>query len=327
MTLTSRLITIGLLNLGNLVAQSAPKARNVTITEYPLPADSGPYGITPGPDGALWFTGDTFDASNKIGRITTTGVVTQFSAPPAGVGGAISWALDGNLWFVLNYGNSNIGKITPQGNVTGYETLSGNNVIAIITGPDGALWMTENGNQIGRMTTTGVAKNEYSVPTNPQFLTLGPDGAIWFTGNRPDMIGRITRAGVVTTYPLPDGSQPRGITPGPDGALWFTEFDANSGNKIGRITTTGAIKTYPLPALTLSQPEAITWALDGGLWFTASTPGTGAGDKIGRISAASGVVTAYQIPTANAGAHAITIGLDGALWFTEHDGNAIGHIQ
>jgi len=41
------------------------------FSEYPTPsASSGPYGITAGPDGALWFT-ESF--SNMIGRATTSG--------------------------------------------------------------------------------------------------------------------------------------------------------------------------------------------------------------------------------------------------------------
>ncbi|MGH7047975.1 MAG: virginiamycin B lyase family protein [Stellaceae bacterium] len=40
-----------------------------TVTEYPLPTpNSGPYAITAGPDGAMWFTEAD---SGKIGRITT----------------------------------------------------------------------------------------------------------------------------------------------------------------------------------------------------------------------------------------------------------------
>jgi streptogramin lyase len=42
------------------------------ITEFTIPtANSGPNGITAGPDGALWFTEA---AANKIGRITTAGL-------------------------------------------------------------------------------------------------------------------------------------------------------------------------------------------------------------------------------------------------------------
>ena len=46
------------------------------VSEFPVPsAMSGPVAIVPGPDGALWFTELT---ANKIGRITTAGVVTEY---------------------------------------------------------------------------------------------------------------------------------------------------------------------------------------------------------------------------------------------------------
>ena len=54
----------------------------VTISEYAIPtAMAGVSDITAGPDGALWFT--EFGPS-KIGRITTTGVITEYvvSLPP-----------------------------------------------------------------------------------------------------------------------------------------------------------------------------------------------------------------------------------------------------
>jgi virginiamycin B lyase len=43
------------------------------LTEYTIPTPGGqPTSITAGPDGALWFTES---GSNKIGRITTAGVI------------------------------------------------------------------------------------------------------------------------------------------------------------------------------------------------------------------------------------------------------------
>src|ERR1700733_9521956 len=45
------------------------------FTEFPVPtSESGPGGITAGPDGNLWFT--EFQAS-KVARITTAGVITE----------------------------------------------------------------------------------------------------------------------------------------------------------------------------------------------------------------------------------------------------------
>ena len=51
--------------------------------DYRVPDPNGqqpPGGITAGPDGALWFTEQT---ANKIGRITTAGVITEFPIPTA----------------------------------------------------------------------------------------------------------------------------------------------------------------------------------------------------------------------------------------------------
>src|SRR5579859_4941610 len=73
----------------------------VTITEFPIPAPppGGPYGITSGPDGNLWF-----DDEDNIGRITPAGAITQFLLPPptfaaAQVAYDITAGPDGNLWF------------------------------------------------------------------------------------------------------------------------------------------------------------------------------------------------------------------------------------
>jgi virginiamycin B lyase len=47
------------------------------FSEFTLPAGSRPSAITTGPDGALWFT----YARGKVGRMTTTGAVTEFTIP------------------------------------------------------------------------------------------------------------------------------------------------------------------------------------------------------------------------------------------------------
>jgi hypothetical protein len=86
-----------------------------------LAAGRGPVGITPGPDGNLWFT--ELDG-NAIGRITPQGVVTEFStglSPGAGPGD-ITRGPDGNLWFTETAGER-IGRITPQGAITEFSGL------------------------------------------------------------------------------------------------------------------------------------------------------------------------------------------------------------
>lgn len=97
--------------------QYANKIAKVTpagiITEYPVSAPGSPDTfafITPGPDGALWFTGQ---AGNQVGRITTDGVVTLFGVPTANSSPAsITTGPDGRIWF------SEIAKVGAIGGLT-----------------------------------------------------------------------------------------------------------------------------------------------------------------------------------------------------------------
>jgi virginiamycin B lyase len=90
------------------------------IAEFALPdPDAQPLGITTGPDGALWFTeascvrksGSRCVIGNKIGRITTSGQVSEFAIPSDGSGPhSITAGPDGALWFTEYYG-SRIGRL------------------------------------------------------------------------------------------------------------------------------------------------------------------------------------------------------------------------
>jgi hypothetical protein len=171
----------------------------------------------------------------------------------------------------------------------------------ITTGPDGALWFTDGGVRIGRMTTAG-AVTVYAIPTPtgaPYGITTGPDGALWFTEPGSSKIGRISTNGMITEFSLAFDSSPVGITTGPDGALWFTESNSN---KIGRITTSGVITEYAVSG----NPQSIMTGPDGALWFTEVA------GRIGRIST-SGEVNEYPV---GFNPIAITAGPDGTIWFS-----------
>jgi len=98
-------------------AATSPVAAQA-ITEYPIPtANSYPFSITAGPDGALWFTEN---AANKIGRITTGGVVTEYPIPTANASPTdIAAGSDGALWFTES-GAYKIGRISTSGVITEY---------------------------------------------------------------------------------------------------------------------------------------------------------------------------------------------------------------
>ena len=197
-----------------------------------------PHSITTGSDGALWFTNT---GNTSIGRITTNGVVSNYTGP--GITGpyGITTGPDGALWFT-NIGQHSIGRITTSGVVTDFTGTGIAWPWDITAGPDGALWFTNyRNNSIGRITTSGVVTNYTGTGIDmPEGITTGPDGALWFTNTGNSSIGRITTSGVVTNYTSGSVTDPTSITAGPDGALWFT-----NGDSIGRITAVPSASVSP----------------------------------------------------------------------------------
>lgn len=286
----------------------------------------GAAGVTAGPDGAMWFSGN-----GKIARITMAGVVTVFPIPtPNDVSASITAGPDGALWFTeynLNSGTSfaKIGRVTTSGAFTEYPLPNPDSIpFAIAPGSDGALWFIELGaTNIGRITTAG-AITEYPLPQSAVTYGLlgmapGPDGAMWLTEYYGgDNIARMTMDGVFTnTYTVLKNvnSGSSGIALGPDGALWFADQNA----KIGRITTSGAITLFPLSSAT-DAPFGIAAGPDGALWYTNYL------GQIGRITTSGTVTQETATPTSTVNyPGAIAAGPDGAMWFTE-SGGKVGRI-
>jgi virginiamycin B lyase len=299
------------------------------IDEFPLlnpcpPAPSGgscePGGITAGPDGALWFTEEN---GNRIGRITTGGAITEFTAGlSSGAKPVEITPGPGGLWFSES-GANNVGLITTAGSITEFPV--GATTDGIAAGPDGNVWFTEpTQNRVGKITPGGSVShyNLASCPCEPGDITQGPpgDSRMWFTeglGNRVRAINPFASnpASSIQTYDLPSGgSDPSGITASA-GALWFAEF---GGNRIGRLSTTGALTEFPAGS---GQPSGITTGSDGALWFTQTSA-----NKIGRMTASGSLTNEFVLPGLNSQPGSITGGPDGALWFTELVGNKIGRI-
>jgi streptogramin lyase len=279
------------------------------ITEYPLlSSNSEPHGITAGPDGNLWFADR---GTSKIGKITTSGTVTEYSLPSGSEPWGITAGSDKNLWFTDN-ATSKIGRITTSGTITEYSLPGGSRPEGVAAGSDGNLWFTE-ASKIGKITTAG-AVTEYPVAsfTHPGAIAAGPDTNLWFAGG--NKIGKITTSGTVTEYTGAPLSDLRGIVAGPDGNLWFTDY---SNRTIGKITTSGAITEYSLSLL--SRPQGITSGPDGNLWYTDY-----GASKIGTITTL-GTITEYSLPSGSE-PWGITAGPGKSLWFTDNATSKIGTI-
>jgi streptogramin lyase len=306
-TIASLLATIGFILL-----PVAAQATGTAITEYNIPtAGCTAQDITTGADGNLWFTEQI---GGRLGRVTTSGVVTEYAIPGGTDPVGITSGPDGNLWFT-QAGANQIGKANVSGTVLNqYPVPTVNSWPTSITpGPDGALWFTEfNSGRIARITTAG-AITEYPLPDptcQPTGIALGPDGALWFTEANADKIGKLVPGTppAITEYNiLTPGGSPQEICSGPDGKMWFTEGAAG---RIGRITTTGSIIEYVLPNPACG-PVGITAGPDEALWFTET-----ATRKIGRITT-QGIRSEFATPDPVLRPNQITLGPDRRLWFTE----------
>ena len=300
-------------NGGGSVTVSTAPSRLVSpleVTEYSLPTKSYPWGIAKGPDENLWFTDlDT----GKVGKITTSGTVTEYAAGLTPI--AITTGSDKNLWATHLF-TPKIGKITTSGSLTEYELPKESISWAIAAGPDNNLWFTnESLNKIGKITTSG-GITEYGLPSGsaPYGIAAGSDGNLWFTDDKSGKIGKITTSGTITEYGLPSGSAPYAITSGPDSNLWFT---IQKTNKVGKITTAGTVTEYSLPSG--AGPQQITTGPDKNLWFTES------GSKIAKITT-SGAVTEYLLP-AGSEPQGLVTGPDENLWVIEKGTSKIAKIN
>ena len=340
--ITLSVLSLTLVGVMNLTANYARKAHAASNNQvYPAPitefstttTNSWPDGITTGPDHNLWFTEYNTD---KIGRVTPSGGLTEFSIPtttgsyvePTG----ITTGSDGNLWFTDRSGGF-IGQVTPQGKITKFPySYTSPQPGTITAGPDKNLWFVDYSGWIVRMTPQGKA-TEFPIPSsaiNPGSITVGPDGNLWFTAI--SQIGRITPTGAIKVFSLNSPyAFPGGITAGPDGNLWFSEYNS-SGSAIGRITPKGVITDFPVP--TITYPDNTTWSVnpsymtagpDGNLWFTSDA------QALGQITP-SGVVTEYISQNASSfgggiSPNGLTAGPDGNVWFADYGLNKVGYLS
>ena len=285
------------------------------VTEFQVPA-AGPQRITAGPDGNLWFTQSGAD---RVGTVTTAGVITQFPAKAA-IG--ITTGPDGDLWFV-EAAQPMIGRITTNGVFTDFPSPRNAAGLEITAGPDGNLWFTTELQNIGRMSTAGVFNGEFpvvldSINSAPQSITVGPDSNLWFTMGTFGRIDRMTPTGAVTAFQIPNDSipQPTGITTGPDGNLWFLDANAN----VWKTTTGGVMNHFSMPQNVGSNGQ-ITLGPDGNLWFSG---GDFYGPGLLRMTP-GGQFTMFHLE-ASSSPLGLTAGPDGNVWFADNGTSRIGKI-
>ncbi len=254
----------------------------------------GPWGITAGADGNLWFTERSL---NLIGRLNPS--TRQLDLFPAGLVGPSSIMLgpdNKTLWFGADMG---FGRITPgdpgaSPDITRFPLPGPAGSFA--AGPDGDLWFVAGLNLLGRTTAHGtVTVMAVPVLDNPASLTTGPDGNLWFADFAN---GKIDRLSLVASQAVSRGLQldanrvlrsyygpastvlDSGVTVyqprNSDQTVFTVHPDANdSQGTLWAITGTGPAQQVDVSVVSIALgPDGILYALHGGNNLYGASPGT-----------------------------------------------------
>jgi len=128
-----------------------------SLTPFPLPEEPPagyPSDIVAGPDGALWF-GKSESRKAILGRITTSGEVTELPLSKGSEIAALTSGPFGDLWYGI--GNGRIGWVIPgvAEGTTGCINSCAAPVTDLAEGPEGKLWFVAGVEGSSLFTTPG----------------------------------------------------------------------------------------------------------------------------------------------------------------------------
>jgi len=302
-----------------------------------------------GPDGALWFTEY---AGNKIGRITTSGAITEYAIPTPSAGAlGITTGPDGALWFAE--GANQIGRVTTSGAITQYSVSSPQ---GITTGPDGALWFTESGaNQIGRAaisplplltatpTSLGFSYQQGGSQPLAQVVSIASSGAtVSFTATASTASGgnwlSVSPASGSTPASLSVSVDTAGLSPNTySGSIIITSAGAaNSPVNVPVTLVVSASSAQYVIFTTFNAPGAGTGQGQGTFAISLNDSEGISGNYVdasdvghGFTSAANGAITTFDVPGAGTGSgqgsYAGNINLAGTIAGQYLDVNNVYH--
>jgi virginiamycin B lyase len=244
------------------------------ITQFTVPtAGAGPYQITAGPNGAMWFTEYN---TTKVGRVTAGGQVIEFPVPRPSYGPAgITGSGPGPVYGADPAGF--IDTISAGASISPTKVPSAAGLpFAIARLSSGTLWISElkgyfeySRHLLSFPPRSGKPSRTVTLPdplSNVVALAAGPAGTrtVWFADFGTGDAGEITPAGHVSFFAA--GTPASGlsdITAGPDGAMWVSAQDGI----IARVTTEGAVSELALPSPG-SNPDGIAAGPGKSIWVT-----------------------------------------------------------
>jgi virginiamycin B lyase len=215
-----------------------------------------------------------------------------------------------------------LGHLDPTtGMVRQIRLGSGSAPHGVITGPDGAAWITDSGlNAIARVDPKTDEVRTFRLPADRggadlNTATFDRSGLLWFTG-QSGVYGRLTPAtGALEVFDAPKGRGPYGMTATPDGNVWFASL---AGSYVGRIDpATGAATVQEPP--TSGQGARRVWSdPQGRVWVSEWNAG-----QVGVFDPAARAWREWRLPGPNPMPYAVFVDDVGIVWLTDFGANAI----
>jgi streptogramin lyase len=294
---------------------------------------SGPFGITGGPDGNVWFTEKNVA---KLGKVTPAGLTSDFAVP----GGMAPYDIISggpDLLWMTDQGAGKLFKITNLGNAAGptivAQSVALANPTGLALGPDGDVWVDQMAGSVQRVKPDGSADGA-AIPTggtNLQSIAQGTNGSLmWVTdlndgpGGNNGLIKITTDSShTATAITIGAGKGPRGVTAASDGRIYIAESSGVAGEKIGRVNADGS-GFQESSALTggASDPEGVAFGPDGNLYVAIFNTA-----QVGQVMPGLGPINQFKSGiTGTMGPREIAMGADKNMWFTNETNNKVGRL-
>ncbi len=225
----------------------------------------------------------------------------------------------GGIVWATGQRNGTLVRLDPRdGSVRDVDLGSGAAPHGLTIGPDGAVWITEGGqNAIARYAAGGKVEL-FAVPkssANLNTAVFDRDGTLWFTG-QSGVIGRCdSRTHKVDAWDSPRGYGPYGIACTPKGSVWYVSLAGNYLAEIDRASGKPRIVEPP----TREQGARRVWSdSKSRLWISEWNSG-----QVSMHDPADGSWNQWKLPGPNPRAYAVYVDESDGVWLTDFAANAI----
>jgi virginiamycin B lyase len=201
------------------------------LTEYPVPAGSGPHDVYPAVDGGVWYSAQR---SGHLGYLDpATGKTEEISLGPGSAPHGVIVGPDGAPWLT-DGGLNAIVRVDPATKAVRSfplpPTRAAANLNTAVFDRRGILWFTGQSGVYGRLDPASGKMDVFDAPRGrgPYGITATADGTVWYASLAGNHIARVDPvSGQATVIEPPTPNQGcRRVWADSRGRVWASEWNA-----------------------------------------------------------------------------------------------------